>query len=186
MKTTFCLAVIGLAAGIAIAQDMNKDKEKKTTTTTTTSATTAQTETRANAPAEAKTQSYKGTLVDASCAAPGSMSSTTTTSTTSTASTETQKSSTPGAESTTAAQPPSTGDANRAAGSCAVSTNTTEFALKMDDGRVVRFDSVGNMRAQEALKASKKWTEAAGSGKPIHAKVSGMMSGDKLVVMSVH
>ena len=56
----------------------------------------------------------------------------------------------------------------------------------MDDGRTLRLDMVGNQRVQDELKNNKKWSDAASSGKPIHAKVSGAISGEKLVVSSIH
>jgi hypothetical protein len=81
----------------------------------------------------------------------------------------------------------STSSADRAAGSqtCSVSSNTNMFALKMDDGRTLRFDTVGNQRAQDELKAGKKWSKAMDSGKPVKVKVNGAISGDKLIVSSI-
>jgi len=211
------LAAIPLIIGVAMAQEPNPPdpnrqnppnnppaatETQRETTTTTTTTSTAQT----SRPPEAKTQTYKGTLVDASCAIPGTVSSTTTT-TTSTASREattdtatksstetsatTETTTTAGRSATTADA--GTGkkhhhDANRSAAAdqaCTPSASTTAFALRLEDGRVVKFDSVGNMRAQEVFKSKKKWQDMASSGKPIHVKVSGMMSDDKLVVMSV-
>jgi hypothetical protein len=55
----------------------------------------------------------------------------------------------------------------------------------MDDGRVLRFDLVGNDRAQEAFKNKKKWGEAASAGKPVKVTVKGVMSGEKLIVSSI-
>ena len=55
----------------------------------------------------------------------------------------------------------------------------------MADGRTVKFDEVGNQRAQDALKSKKKWSDAAGSGKPIHAKTTGVLTGDQLMVVSI-
>ena len=79
----------------------------------------------------------------------------------------------------------STGGANPGQ-TCSVSSNTSQFALKLEDGRTLRFDSVGNVRAQDAIKNKKKWNEAAGAGKPIRAKVMGFMTGDKLLVTSIN
>ena len=105
---------------------------------------------------EMKTQNYSGTLVDASCVAA-----------------------------------PGKSDADRSATSdqgqaCKVSSTTSQFALKTSDGKTLQFDAVGNQRAQDAIKSSKSWTRDSDAGKPIHAKVSGVLSGDKLTVMSVH
>ena len=121
----------------------------------------------AQAPSQQRESSYKGTLVDASCGTSG-----------------------PGAASAATPSKPRS-EANRTAApenagkTCSVSAATTRFALKLDDGRTIRFDSVGDLRAQEALKNRKKWTEAAGSGKPIRAKVSGFMTDNKLMVISI-
>jgi endonuclease YncB( thermonuclease family) len=68
---------------------------------------------------------------------------------------------------------------------CPVSANTNAFALKMKDGRVLKFDDVGNSRASEALKTKTKWTTAASNNKPVKAKVSGMVTGDTITVMSI-
>ncbi|MCU1274596.1 MAG: hypothetical protein JWO48_2027 [Bryobacterales bacterium] len=118
-----------------------------------------------NRPEEMKTQTYSGELVDASCAGSSSKSS-----------------------SSTAAAPSASAD--RAAppagnSSCSVSASTTQFALKLKDGQAVKFDSVGNMRAQEALKNRKKWTESAAASKPIRVKASGVLNGDQLTVISI-
>ena len=56
MKTAVCLVPVCLVIGIAVAQDKNQQQNDTKST-------------RASAAQSA--QSYKGTLVDASCAAPG-------------------------------------------------------------------------------------------------------------------
>jgi hypothetical protein len=125
-----------------------------------------------------KTQSYSGTLMDASCAGTGAA---TTASTSSSASKS-------DAASGAAEKTKATGDANRSADqgqSCSVSSSTAQFALKLKDGRVVKLDDVGNQRAQEAFKNKKKWSEDAAANKPIHASVSGVLNDDKLLVMSI-
>src|SRR5438128_11534282 len=105
----------------------------------------------AGAPAEMKTQTFHGVLVDTSCAMPqaGSSAPATTPSTP--------------AESAAANTPPNSAQASadRAAGSCTLSSNSSQLGLKMKDGRTVRFDLVGNQRAQDALKNKKRWSEAA-------------------------
>jgi hypothetical protein len=58
--------------------------------------------------------------------------------------------------------------------------------MKLNDGRTVKFDLVGNQRAQDALKNDKRWSKDLQAGKPIHATVSGALSGDKLIVSSIH
>jgi len=69
--------------------------------------------------------------------------------------------------------------------SCSVSANTTQFAMKMKDGSTVRFDDVGNVRVQEVMKTRKKWSESAAGNKVIQVKASGVLSGDKLTVLSI-
>ena len=103
-------------------------------------------------PADIKT--YKGTLVDASCALPGA--------------------------STGSATPATSG--NQA---CPVSTSTKNFAVRLEDGRTVKVDSVGEVRVQDTIKEKKNWSAAASSGKPIHAKIDGILNGNTLTVVSL-
>jgi hypothetical protein len=70
--------------------------------------------------------------------------------------------------------------------SCPVSSSTTMFALKTQDGQVLRFDAVGNARAAAELKNKPKWSKDLAEGKPIRATVDGMMSGDTVTVTDVH
>ena len=58
--------------------------------------------------------------------------------------------------------------------------------MKMDDGRTVKFDLVGNQRAQDAIKNGKGWNKQITAKKPIRAKVDGVLTGDKLIVSSIH
>jgi hypothetical protein len=129
---------------------------------------------------EVKTKTYRGTLVDAACAGGGAPA------TSSNASSSGRRAGADRSSSETAAN--STGEANRAGNtgqSCAATSSTTEFGLRMRDGQVLRFDSVGNERAKQAMTARKKWTDAASAGKEIHATVSGNESGNELTVVSI-
>jgi hypothetical protein len=110
----------------------------------------------ASKPAELKTQAYKGTLLDASCAGAGKESS----------------------GRTAAAADQSQG--------CKVSANTKEFALRTDSAETLRFDTVGNARAEEAIRNKKKWSSDVAAGKPIRATVIANANGDKLTVMSIN
>ncbi len=76
------------------------------------------------------------------------------------------------------------GSANRSADSdsCPVSSSTTQFALKMNDGKTVMLDDVGNTRARE-LVARKNWSST--SGKSLKVKASGVLNGDRLTVVSI-
>lgn len=67
--------------------------------------------------------------------------------------------------------------------SCTPTASTTAFGLVTQDGRFLRFDGVGNMRAQEAFRSNKRF--ANNSGKSLHVKVSGYTQGDKLFVDSI-
>jgi hypothetical protein len=117
------------------------------------------------APAEMKTSTFKGALVDMACASR-------TSSTTPTASSD---------------QPNSANrSSNDSGATCPVTTNSREFGLKMDDGKTVRFDLVGNQRAQDAMKNEKSWSKDLEANKPIRVKVSGVLNGDRLIVTSVH
>jgi hypothetical protein len=91
--------------------------------------------------AELEARSYKGTLLDASCAM-------------SAVSEGTQKA--PDGNKSKERKSEASPSANNAGQSCSISTHTSQFALKLDDGQTVRFDSVGNVRAQEAIKDNKK------------------------------
>jgi hypothetical protein len=120
-----------------------------------------------------KTQTYSGTLMDASCAKSGSADTTSTTS--------------PTGSSTGATASAATSSADRATNQdCAVSASTTQFALKLKDGNTLRFDDVGNARVQEAMKTRKTWSDSASTSKPIRAKANGVLNGDKLTVLSVN
>jgi len=153
MRVPIYTVVLPILAGLAYAQDTPPAQPKQP-------AESAQ----PSAPPEMKTQTYSGTLVDASCASSGSAA---------------------------AAPAGATASADRSAGSdnsqgCTVSASTSQFALKMKDGNTVRLDDVGNMRVQEAMKSRKKWGDSAAASKPIQVKFSGIMSGDKLTVLSVN
>jgi hypothetical protein len=80
------------------------------------------------------------------------------------------------------------GHRNRDVGTqnCPVSSSTSMFALKTQDGQLLRFDSVGNARAAAELKNKQKWTKDLADGKPIRATVDGIMSGDTVTVTDVH
>jgi hypothetical protein len=175
MKASVCLAVLTLLSGIALAQTQTGTAPAGSTGTQT-PATTSTTAT-----AEMQTQTYKGILVDASCASGSS------TSTAPATASNTQENT--GSAGTASEKPKKKASRKAAAGTegptCSPSAGTSQFALKLNDGRVIKFDSVGNQRAQEALKANKKWTENAGAGKPIHVKASGVLNGDKLTVVSL-
>jgi len=92
-----------------------------------------------------------------------------------------QAGSTSGAGSTSASANRSAGDSS----ACPVTASSSQLGLKMDNGQVVRFDLVGNQRAQDELKNNKKWNSAATASKPIKVKISGVMQGDKLIVSSI-
>jgi hypothetical protein len=168
MKIVVCLITPALLAGLAFAQEKPAEKQAETKPAETKPAETkpADTQPAASTPmAEMKTQTYKGTLMDASCASGAA----------------------PAA--TEPAKGEAKGEANRSDGpeqSCSVSASTSQFALKTKDGKVMRFDMVGNERAQQAVKAKKNWSTAVSSGKPVRATVSGVVNGDKLTVVSIN
>lgn len=68
--------------------------------------------------------------------------------------------------------------------SCSISSATTTFALRLDDGKTLPFDTVGNLRAQ-AKKKKSRWVSKTLAGKEIRAKVSGMVVGNELVAVSI-
>lgn len=190
MRFLLTLTAVPLLAGMALAQSTEPQTTPQSSSQPT-MGTERESDTR---PAEMKTQTFKGVLTDASCAMPGSAARTGSTQ---------PGSQTPAAADRTETAPSETrtseemrqGDANRTTAgghtqmgqtqSCPVTASTSAFALKLNDGRVVGFDSVGNQRAQDAIKNKKKWNEASTSGKPIKAKVDGVLTGDKLLVVSI-
>jgi len=171
MKTTIYPIALPILAAMAFAQDTPPAQPKPTPTPAETPSTAQQPETSADKSAtksaiqsadriqEMKTQTYSGTLVDASCAGGGSA--------------------TPAAATSPA---PASGSKQ----GCALSASATEFALQTKDGQTLRFDSVGNARALEAMKAKKKWSESATANKPVRVKVGGIVTGDKLTVVSIN
>jgi len=222
MKATICVAAMTFVIGSAIAQQGSNPQtpqspagaNPQTSPSQTTKDTQSAKETM-NAPGkesgamnEMKTKTFKGTLVDASCAGVRGAASATTSPASDAGSAAAPGTpsnpatpATPGSETKSAANRQSTaaaanaaapeGSANRAAadsaaGSCSVSSSTSQFAMKLEDGRTLALDMVGNDRAKDQIQKNKKWTEAASSGKPIKAKVSGVESGDKLVVSSIN
>jgi hypothetical protein len=133
------------------------------------------TSTQQTPPAEMKTMTYKGVLVDLACgSATASAAPATTTSAAQTPAT------TPGTPASGASS------ADRASGDCAVTANSTQLGLKMDDGKVVKFDLVGNQRAQDGLKTNKGWMKNIAANKPVKVKVSGILQGDKLIASSIN
>jgi len=127
---------------------------------------------------EMKTTTFKGVLVDMSC------------SHTSAGAEATADGSAKPSNPTKAPAADQANTANRSASdsgaSCPVSANSRELGMKLDDGKTVRFDLVGNQRAQDAMKNEKRWSKDLSANKPIHAKVSGVLNGDKLIVTSIH
>lgn len=120
-------------------------------------------------------QQWHGTLVDATCAGASNTKSA-------------DQSSAPGEQNPSVdSGRPKKGHAKTesSAVSCAVSNSTSAFALQADGGQVLKFDSVGNIRATEMLKSKANWTKDLSAGKPIHAKVAGTLSGDTITVASL-
>ena len=172
MKVRVIVMAASVSLGLAMAQTNPPDQQKQATPQTgAAAATTAK-------PDVMETKTYKGVLVDMSCASHAAVG--------------TAQTSTTSASTAPATTQPATdaNSANRSAGesgeSCAVSANSTQIGMKMSDGRTVRFDLVGNQRAQDGLKNNKHWTKDLSDGKPVHATVQGALNGDKLIVSSIN
>jgi hypothetical protein len=147
------------------------------------------TSTQQTPPAEMKTMTYKGVLVDLACgsATASAAPATTTPAARTPATTPGTPATTPGTPATTPGTPASgASSADRASGDCAVTANSTQLGLKMDDGKVVKFDLVGNQRAQDGLKTNKGWMKNIAANKPVKVKVSGILQGDKLIASSIN
>lgn len=184
-KFALWITVFALACGMAFAQADSPQPTQAATqpaTTTPSSSASASTKPGSGNITLADVRSWRGTLMDANCAAGTGASS-------------------PAAESSTAEKDTKSADSdsqdakpakphknhrNRVdpqAQACSVSNSTSAFALKTKDGQVLKFDGVGNNRAAEVLKT--KWAQNLSAGKPIHAKVSGSVNGDTVTVTSV-
>ena len=168
MRAWIYTVALPVLAVVALAQDTPPTQPKPSATTPETQTPAKKDSKSADALPEMKTQTYSGTLMDASCAGASTAAPATASNASTTAS-----------------------SADRSAGSgsgqsCSVSSSTSQFALKTKDGKTVSFDDVGNARVQEAMKLHKKWSDAASSSKPIQVKASGVLNGDKLTVMSIN
>jgi hypothetical protein len=157
MKTRIGALGLCLAAGLALAQKPEAQQ--------------APSKDSASAPASSaqpasKAAWFKGTLVATPCA---------------------------GAASASAAEPSGKkkkGEANRSAEgdssqSCTLSADAKEFALQTTDGRTLAFDAIGNTRAQDALRARKRWEKRAEAGKPVEVVVGASEDSGKLTVVSI-
>ncbi len=116
-------------------------------------------------------QNWRGTLVDANCASGGG----------SQAATDTAKS---GSVDSGRPEKGHKKDSVQAQ-SCPVNTSTSAFALQTAGGPVMKLDMVGSARAAEALKSNSGWAKDLTAGKPIRAKVSGVLNGDTITVTSI-
>jgi hypothetical protein len=126
-----------------------------------------------------ETRSFKGMLVDANCGAPGATSSSSGTAGRSTRTDTTDTS----AQRTTSST--GSGSANRSVSewqSCPATASTTAFGLVTKEGQFLKFDSVGNTRAQLELKNRPKWTSG---NKPANVKVQGVTMGDTVQVLEI-
>lgn len=165
MKASLIALALLIPVGVALAQKEPGNESGKNGSNTQT--------TPGQAP-QVKTKTFKGTLVDVSCAKGSSPTSSTTS---------------PSTKQTAEASTSKTGEASRASGggqSCDATASTTEFGLRTKDGHVYPFDSVGNDRAKQEMTAKKKWSNDAAAGKAISASVMGTETDDKLTVMSIH
>ena len=181
MKVRLCIVSLSIALGIAVGQtppptppaqentkpDAKADAKPDTKADAKTGVATTP---GGTALAEMKTTNFKGVLVDMACAARSS------------SSVETK----PASAETKPASAETKPAASDTGGSCPVSASSSEIGMKLDDGKTVRFDLVGNQRAQDLLKNDKRWSKDIGANKPIHAKVSGVLNGDKLIVAAIH
>lgn len=188
-RLSLSMLTLSIALGVTLAQNTPPASPQETPQKTT--PTNPQTNTQSDAktgtpagsasktPAEMKTTTFKGVLVDMSC------SGTSASAATATAGRATQPS-----DASKASASDQSNTANRSASdsgaSCPVTANSTQLGMKLDDGKTVRFDLVGNQRAQDAIKNEKRWSKDLSENKPIHAKVSGVLNGDKLIVSSIH
>lgn len=193
MKARFSMLALSIALGVALAQTTPsnptpQDNPQSTSPTTTSPQSDAKTDTTsgsakmdkttrsASTPSEMQTTTFKGVLVDLACSSGKSSSAENTSAQTSAASKPA------GSEQANTADR----SASDSGSGCPVSANSTQLGMKLDDGKTVRFDLVGNQRAQDALKNEKRMSKDMSANKPIRVKVSGVLNGDKLIVSSIH
>jgi len=190
MKTSLSMLSLSIAFAVALAQNTPPNPSSQDTQTTTPA--NAQTKTGADTTAsstgsvskvlpEMKTTTFKGVLVDMSCSS----------STSGTAgNTPGPGGVTPASDQAKALASEQSNTASRSAGNagagCPLSANSNELGMTMNNGRTVSFDLVGNQRAQDVMKNNKRWSKTISENKPIHATVSGVLNGDKLIVSSIH
>jgi hypothetical protein len=177
MKVRLSMLTLPVAVGIALAQttpppNPTPQETPQSTTKTQPDAKAGQPASSASAaPAEMKTSTFKGVLVDMSCASHSPANAETTP---------------PTGGATPSEQSNSANRSTRDSGAgCPVSANSSDLGMKLDDGKTLRFDLVGNQRAQDALKNDKRWSKSIGENKPIRATVNGVLNGDKLIVSSI-
>jgi hypothetical protein len=179
MKARLSMLTLPVALGIALAQTTPppnptpQETQQSTTNTQPVAKAGPPAGSASTTPAEMKTSTFKGVLVDMSCASHSSANAQMTPA----AGGATQ----PSDQSNSANRSKSDSEAG-----CPVSANSRDLGMKLDDGKTVRFDLVGNQRAQDALKNDKRWSKNIGENKPIRATVSGVLNGDKLIVSSIH
>jgi hypothetical protein len=171
MRPQLFVITFVLTAGMAVAQTKpaNPQPQKDQTSDQTGTSRQAGGASSSTELPQMKTTAFKGVLVDMSCAAAATSSTSTT--------------------GSAPAEAASAKSANRSAAdsgsNCSVSASSSNLGMKLDDGRTVRFDLVGNQRAAEALKNDKRWSKNLADGKPIRAKAIGALNGDKLIVASI-
>jgi hypothetical protein len=186
MKARLYMFVLSIALGVASAQTTpptpppqdnppSTSPSKPPTNTQSDAKTDVATGSASTTLAEMKTATFKGVLVDLACSSAKSASA---------GATPAQ----PSDPSKAAASDQSSAtnrSASHSGANCAVSANSSELGVKLDEGKTVRFDLVGNQRAQDALKDDKRWSKDMSANKPIRVKVSGVLNGDKLIVTSI-
>jgi hypothetical protein len=188
MKALLSVLTLSLALRGAMAQITPPNRPSQETTQPTTPQTNTQKDAKSGTPsaspgttpAEMKTTTYKGALVDLSCAHTSASGEATPAAGGATKTSD--KSQTPASDQSNTANR----STNDSGASCPVSASSTELGMKLDDGKTVRFDLVGTQRAQDALKNDKRWSKDISANKPIHVTVSGVLNGDKLIVSSIH
>ena len=185
-KFALWMTVLALACGLAFAQaDTPQSTQPATQPAVTAPSSGGSTRTAPGTGATtlANVSSWRGTLLDASCAGGAAASSP------AAESGKTEAEENKSADSEKPDAKPAKAHKNHRnrvdpqAQACAPSNSTSAFALKTKDGQVLKFDAVGNSRAAEVLKT--KWAQNLSAGKPIRAKVSGTINGDTVTVTSV-
>ncbi len=134
------------------------------------SQTTQSTETHSTTTTTSSSNTWNGTLIDASCHTTHS---------------EHKESTSTSANRDAGTSTTRTESSHSEVTECPVTTTTTAFAVVTPEGQTVRFDEPSNTKIVEIVKGNKKWTQAMSEHQPVKVTVVGQPNGDVVVMKSI-